>query len=211
MINYEEPVELPFRLPTPVYGAMLCVWQMRPYLQKRFPLQNNDKRVYQKYLAWCVMHGRREYKALMQLSAWDEALNKPAELPQLHKDPFGEMFTTGMCLLGIAQYDEFIWPLYCNVWARRRIWRWYWTYLRVELKLPIPAWQLNLIGKFYNYSIGELLLDIAPRWEWRKFRKNPEIFVSKYNLQRITEYFNTHQGDDNRMPDFSRAGTGTVD
>ena len=192
MNNYEEEVDLPFKLPTRFYGAMLAVWQMRKDLQNRFPLHSQDELRYQSFLAWCTLHGRREYAALRQLSAWDESLSNPGNLPTLEKDPLAKMFTTGMSLLGIAQYDDIRWPILCRTSARRSLWRKYWRKIHAELKMTIPEWQLMLMARYYDHSIESMILDIGYGFQRRKILKNPALYIRKYNLEKVAEYFQKH-------------------
>lgn len=61
------------------YGIHLAIWQIRGEdLQHLFPLRTPDERA--RYLAWCVVHGQHEYRALEELEPFWAELAKPALL-----------------------------------------------------------------------------------------------------------------------------------
>lgn len=63
-----------------IYGLHLAIWQLRDQdLQNDFPLDTLDGRC--RFLAWCVLHGRREYAALRQLTPFWKTLSQPASVP----------------------------------------------------------------------------------------------------------------------------------
>jgi len=78
--RYFAPVpELSEGLPVPIIGIMLLIWQLRDKdLQIKYPLDTNASRL--GFIAWCVVHGRREYRSLRQATAFRDALNQPAQL-----------------------------------------------------------------------------------------------------------------------------------
>lgn len=80
--NYSQPV-LGLEVPSlsPLYGLHLAIWQLRSGdLQEKFPLQTIDGCL--GFLAWCVVHGRREYQALRELKPFWRTLNQPAVIPE---------------------------------------------------------------------------------------------------------------------------------
>ncbi|SFI57780.1 glycosyltransferase [Nitrosomonas sp. Nm34] len=65
---------------SPFYGLHLAIWQIRDKdLQQMCPLTTIDGR--HRFLAWCVVHGRKEYVALRELIPFWQTLSLPAELP----------------------------------------------------------------------------------------------------------------------------------
>ncbi|WP_286953243.1 MULTISPECIES: glycosyltransferase [unclassified Pseudomonas] len=61
------------------YGLHLAIWQMREHdLQVLYPLNTSEQRA--DFLAWCVVHGQHEYKALRELSVFWNELAKPAAI-----------------------------------------------------------------------------------------------------------------------------------
>lgn len=101
--NYLEPVELPFELPTSVYGAMLAIWQLRPGLQRKFPLHRMRRHDYLRFLAWCVCHGRKEYAILREITDWDNELLRPVCTHSSMPSRFVEGVNVFVVLVGIAK------------------------------------------------------------------------------------------------------------
>ena len=120
------PVELPFELPTPIYGAMLAIWQLRPAAQVRFPLHHRRPEDYLRFLAWCAVEGRGKYRFLREIPEWDEALSRPASLPTLAADRWQGMLTVGMLFLGMARYRYAVSPMLHSAGAREMAVRDYW-------------------------------------------------------------------------------------
>lgn len=62
------------------YGLHLAIWQLRDKdLQQIYPITTIDGRY--RFLAWCVVHGCKEYRALRELTPFWQTLSLPAELP----------------------------------------------------------------------------------------------------------------------------------
>lgn len=62
------------------YALHLAIWQIREQdLQLEFPLRTRAQRA--QYLAWCVLHGHREYRALQELDVFWNELLQPADIP----------------------------------------------------------------------------------------------------------------------------------
>ena len=95
-------VTLPFVLPTSVYGAMLVIWHLRPFLQMRFPLHRGHARDYVRYLAWCATEGRREYAILRSIPEWDRELAQPLALPKIRGDRWPGIIPVIMFFYGVA-------------------------------------------------------------------------------------------------------------
>jgi glycosyltransferase involved in cell wall biosynthesis len=79
---YSQPVpELEVSGVSPFYGLHLAIWQLRDKdLQCSCPLYSEAGR--KKFLAWCVVHGRREYRALEELDVFWKILSMPADIPK---------------------------------------------------------------------------------------------------------------------------------
>lgn len=63
------------------YGIHLAIWQLRPLdLQVEFDLETVSGRT--RFLAWCLVAGRKEYRSLLLLDEWWIQLNSPAVIPK---------------------------------------------------------------------------------------------------------------------------------
>lgn len=134
-------------LPTPIFGAMLAIWHLRPALQRQFHLERNRPEDYLKMLAWCTYTGRKQYVILREIPEWDAALNQPISLPDIQGDTWGKGFTVGMFLLGIARQRYSVSAMLTNARARHFLSIWYWRGGRHEHFMPPPPpWQLSWIG-----------------------------------------------------------------
>src|SRR4051812_16395797 len=61
------------------FAVHLAIWQIREDdLQKMFPLNTPLQRL--NFLAWCVVHGQHEYRALRDLTAFWNELSLPATI-----------------------------------------------------------------------------------------------------------------------------------
>lgn len=140
--DYLAPVELPFTLPTKVYGAMLAVWYLQPGLQRRFPLQELRARDYVRYLAWCVTEGRKQYRILREISEWDAELAQPITLPKLRGDSWSSNYSVAMFLFGVARHRYTFTAMLTSASARATTARAYWRGERHSRRMPAPsAWQ----------------------------------------------------------------------
>ena len=140
--NYLQPVALPFELPTRLYGCMLAIWLLRPYLQRRFPLHKQRAPDYIRFLAWCTTVGRREYAILRNLEAWNAELAQPMDLPVLKADRWSGSYTVGMYLIGVARSRYWLAPMMTSHVVRRLVVRWFWRHGQHALSLTsVPAWQ----------------------------------------------------------------------
>lgn len=159
---YHRPVELPFTLPTRVYGGMLVVWQLRPALQRRFPLHRGRKLDYLRFLAWCTSIGRRQYKLLCEIDAWNRELMQPISMPSLRQCRWGQSYTVGMYLAGITRAKYWQGQLLYSRTMRHRAARWYFRDGRRLIALPeCPAWQRQSLEKNFNsaeHFVQSLLL-----------------------------------------------------
>jgi glycosyltransferase involved in cell wall biosynthesis len=79
--RYFDPVpELSYDLPVPILGIMLLIWQLRDKdLQTQYPLDTKASRL--AFIAWCIVSGRAEYKALEEATILWDALDSPYQLP----------------------------------------------------------------------------------------------------------------------------------
>lgn len=148
--DFLSPVDLPFAPSPPLYGAMLVAWLLRPALQRRFPLQNGRPRDYLRFLAWCVVEGRRQYAAFREIADGDDVLSRPVELPPLAGDRWAGAFSLGMFLFGVAKSHYTVDALLHSAQARHRVARAFWRGERHVRGLPPPAaWQrADLIARF---------------------------------------------------------------
>lgn len=161
---YHRPVELPFTLPTRLYTGMLVVWLLRPALQRRFPLHKGHEGDYLHFLAWCTSLGRRQYRLLREIEAWNRELMRPIAMPALSGCRWQGSYSVGMYLAGITRTKYWPGQLLHNRAMRHRAARWYFRDGRRLLGLPgSPAWQRQALVK----SFGE-----------------PEAFVQALLLQK---------------------------
>lgn len=149
--SYLARIELPVQLPTDIYGCMLAIWHLRPHLQRQFPLHKGGARVYLRYLAWCMVQGRRDYAILRELPSWDAALNQPLALPPLAGDRWAGGFSVAMFLFGVARYRYTIGSLLSSAACRNVVARAYWQGQRHLLRLPPPApWQQAYLRQHFG-------------------------------------------------------------
>ncbi len=175
------PTEQPLELPTPIYGAMLSIWQLRPSLQRWFPLHKDKIPDYVRFLGWCVLHGRREYVALREIPDWDALLNMPASLPALKGDLWGPTFTVGMFLMGVARHRNTISHLIGSASERRQMAIWYWRGRRHDSHMPGPPdWQLALLKKVFTTPEGFVTALRRPK---NDAGKASEKLVHAYGLE----------------------------
>lgn len=164
--GYTTPIELPFELPTRIYGCMLAIWQLRPHLQRRFPLHQLRYIDYLRFLAWCVTAGRRDYAILRELNDWDEELQRPITLPPLKNDRWKDTFSVAMYLVGITRSRYWLAPIQNSAQTRHRVARWYWRNGRHELMLnTLPDWQLRALKQRFEtpYRFTRNLLVLKDR------------------------------------------------
>lgn len=105
-LRYFDPIpELSYGLPVPILGIMVLIWQLRDRdLQIFFPLKTRQSRL--DFIAWCIVHGWREYQALREANQLWEALNQPASFPgKLLADDPGNAISLKM-LLGVRQRQD---------------------------------------------------------------------------------------------------------
>lgn len=155
---FNQPVDLPFDLPTRIYGGMYMIWLLRPGLQTRFPLQKGRRDDYLGYLAWCVRHGRREYKLLRQIQSWNEELMRPAAMDKVRGDLWEGAYTVGMFLCGVARSRYWSAQVRYNRRVRHRTARWYFRGGRQEIGLAstLPAWQVRALQQVFPSLKGFL-------------------------------------------------------
>lgn len=87
--RYLAPVAtLSHDMPVPILGFMLRIWHMRERdLQVYFPLQSLQEKL--DFIAWCILHGQREYRAFDTAELFWNAVDSPvgAGLAQDADDP----------------------------------------------------------------------------------------------------------------------------
>jgi len=154
---YCQPVELPFTLPTRIYVGMLVVWLLRPALQKRFPLHHSKPTVYLEFLSWCTYIGRRQYALLREIEAWNLELMQPINMPHQKGCLWGESYTVGMYLAGVARSKYWNGQLLASKTMRHRAARWYFRDGRELLGLMhCPLWQQAALEK--NFKSASVFL-----------------------------------------------------
>lgn len=189
----ERPVTLPFELPTPIYGAMLAIWHFRPGLQRRFPLHKGQAVDYLRYLAWCAVHGRRQYAVLRALPDWDAALARPAALPALAGDDWVGGYSVAMLCYGVARYQYLLGPLLRDTRVRHRIARAYWRGERHKFHLPAPAaWQYAQLERRFGTVDGLAETLRLPR---RDGDRTTAELIEAFGLSDVAQAFNAGAAD----------------
>jgi glycosyltransferase involved in cell wall biosynthesis len=146
--GFYQPITLPFFLPTRIYGAMLAIWQLRPTLQRRFPLHRGRAKDYIRFLAWCVVYGRMEYRVLRHLPAWDAELSQPIDLPVVRGDKWGSSFSVGLFLYAIAKHHYTFEAIMLGSNARARVVQLFLRGERHTRRYPqLPDWQIHSLRK----------------------------------------------------------------
>lgn len=99
---YQQPIaDLNVPGISPFFGLHLAIWQLRSLdLQKHYPLDSIEGRT--GFLAWCVVHGRKEYVALRELKSFWQALAQPAEIPATN---YSGAITRLMVLVVMSRLD----------------------------------------------------------------------------------------------------------
>ncbi len=152
------PIAMPFHLPTPIYGAMLAIWHLRPFLQQRFPLHKGKPKYFVRFLAWCAIEGRRKFAILQSIPEWDAALAQPLSLPAIKNDQWPNGFSVAMFLYGVSRYRYFTAPMMRDAQARHSTARAFWRGERHKLMLPPPSvWQIKYMEK--QFGTIESLID----------------------------------------------------
>ena len=84
--RYLAPVAvLSHDMPVPILGFMLRIWHMREHdLQVYFPLHTQQGK--RDFIAWCILHGQREYRAFDSADLFWKAVDSPVSAGQA-QDP----------------------------------------------------------------------------------------------------------------------------
>jgi len=105
--RYFEPIpELSKGLPVPFLGIMVLIWQLRDKdLQLRYSLKTRASRL--DFIGWCIVHGRKEYRALREADALWKALSQPVAgiWPALPDDDPGHAISWKIYLTVSARSD----------------------------------------------------------------------------------------------------------
>ncbi|WP_341582314.1 glycosyltransferase [Marinobacter metalliresistant] len=133
---------------------MLAIWLLRPNLQKKFPLHNNQRTDYLAFLAWCTAIGRRECRILTEIEEWNRELQKPVRLPASRDDKWNGTFTVGMYLAGLHRAKYWDAQIQANGKLRHRAARWYFREGRQLLSLGnVQNWQIKALeSNFANFE-----------------------------------------------------------
>ena len=194
---FQRPVEHATPgLPTRVYGAMLAIWQLRPALQRRFPLHKNQQRDWLRFLAWCAFDGRKDYAILREIPAWDRELNRRAILPSLAGDRWEDSFSVVQALHGISLYRWVCSPLLRSAGARSRVARFFWGEGRIRKKAPSsPDWQIEWLRRHFQ-SPGQLAKAVAKSSERHH---EPDELVLRYGLNAVGKRCSESAETENHM------------
>lgn len=139
---YAQPVTSAFDLPTRIYGGMLVVWLLRPALQRRFPLHLGRAADFLGFLAWCVAVGRRQYRLLREIDAWNQELSQAFAMPVVSGCRWQGSFSVGMYLAGLHRAKHWQGQILYNRKMRHRAARWFFRDGRELLGLRVaPGWQ----------------------------------------------------------------------
>ena len=186
-----SPVAMPFQLPTPIYGAMLAVWHLRPILQRRFPLHKGRQRDYIRFISWCAIEGRRQFAIFRSIPDWDDALTHPVSLPLLKGDLWSGGFSVAMFLYGVARYRFFLGPMLKDAKARNRIAGEFWSGERNKYMFPSPAaWQLKFLDdRFANFRSFIGSLQNTPSTT----ESSDAQLAEKFGLVDILDFFNLNK------------------
>ena len=130
---------------SPFYGLLLAIWQLRDKdLQQTYPLTTIDGRY--RFLAWCVVHGRKEYRALREFTPFWQTLSLPAELPVTEWSGGISRF---MQLVIAERQDLGINPSLANSEDQLAALGWFWCsggWRELDLAIAeIPAWQKRFL------------------------------------------------------------------
>ncbi len=187
MHPYHQPVDLPFRLPTRIYGGMLVIWLLKPNLQQRFPLHKKRREDYQSFLAWCAAIGRRECVMLTEIEAWNEELRQPINLPEIKGDPWQEVYSCGMYLAGLHRAKYWQGQISASKTQRHRTARWFFREGRQLIGLDdIPQWQHNALVAGFNTPEQLLEAITLPRDQ-----KTERAMVMNNNIDLISNWHET--------------------
>ncbi|MGQ5489826.1 glycosyltransferase [Thauera sp. ZXT1-4] len=149
--GYCAPVVLPINLPTRIYGGMLVVWLLRPALRRRFPLHLGREKDFLDFLAWCVAVGRRQYRLLREIEAWNQELGRPMPMPAVPGCRWQGSFSVAMHLVGLHRAKYWRGQLLCNRKMRHRAARWFFRDGRALLGLPqYPDWQRSALAASFD-------------------------------------------------------------
>jgi len=138
-----------------LYAAMLAVWHLRPATQRRFPLHRESLRDRIRFLAWCATDGRREYRILREIPAWDENLRGPVEIPRLHRDRWAGSHSLINFLHGVALHRWTLSGMMRSARARHRAARHFWSGARHRNRAPsVASWQKDSLRQSFGSTAG---------------------------------------------------------
>jgi len=179
------PITMPFHLPTPIFGAMLAIWHLRPILQRRFPLHKGRSKDFVRFLAWCAIEGRRQYTILRSIPEWDAALVQPLVLPAIKNDRWSAGFSVLMFFYGVVRNRYFIAPMLKDAKARHRIARAYWRGERHKFMLPPPGgWQVEFLQRQFG-SIDSLIATL--QLKRKDAGKSVQQLVEEFGLSDVVQ------------------------
>lgn len=145
--HYFKPVaELSEGMPLPILGIMVLIWQLRDAdLQQKFPLDTWASRL--DFIAWCIVHGRTEYRALRDSAEFQSALEQQTGVTDA-TDP-AEALTIAMLLIARMRPD--LGFDLRSSHGRERLLFWYLVHGRRELRDD----KFRLSARQITYLTGE--------------------------------------------------------
>jgi hypothetical protein len=151
-----------------LYAAMLAIWHLRPASQRRFPLQRGRIRDQIRFLAWCATDGRRDYRILREIPAWDDQLRGAIELPRLR----GGLWEGSHSLMTLS-------GMIGSASARHRAARHFWRGARHRNHAPsVGSWQKSALHKSFGSTDA-----LARTISMKKDASAPVLeLVGKYGL-----------------------------
>jgi hypothetical protein len=178
---YLRPVELPFVLPTNIYGAMLAIWHLRLDHQFRFPLHKGKARDYLRYLAWCATEGRKQYRILRSIAEWDRELACPIALPELADDSWERLVPVVMFLYGVGHSHYTFSGMLKRADVRRNVAISYWRGERHKRHSPpVASWLMEGLSARFG-SVEGLVRNIRIPHHDRK--KTDQQLYRRFHLR----------------------------
>ncbi|MDO9105279.1 MAG: glycosyltransferase [Methylovulum sp.] len=144
--RYFEPVAaLSEDLPAPILGIMVLIWQLREKdLQIKYPLETKQSSI--GFIAWCIVSGRAEYRALKEATQFWDALNRPAQFAdQIYPENDPAHAISWLMALAAQGRPDLVFDLTSKE-GRSRLLAWYILNGRAEMgfdDMPFEDWQMR--------------------------------------------------------------------
>jgi hypothetical protein len=177
------------------FPAMVAIWHLRPFLQRRFPLHRRRAHDWIGFFAWCCSDGRKDYAVLRESRDLRNLLCSRIELPRLKGDEWEGQISMAILCCGMARYRWSLAPMVGAAIARKRAARAFWRGERHERFLPTARWQMEKLAADHDEP-SELLKKIFLPEHDRG--KEKEALVEKFGLQDV---FGFAKGKAAHLPD----------